>query len=186
MVPLAELWLPILLAAVIVFVGSSILHMVLRYHRGDYRQLPQEEAVLTSLRSAGVTPGVYVLPYARDPKEHKKPEMQEKMRRGPVGLLTVMPSGPMNMGKYLGSWFAYCLVVSLFVAYLAGHTLPPGTHYPRVFRVTGIAAFMTYGLSQISNMIWAGQPRSTTAKHVLDGFIYGLLTAGTFGWLWPH
>ena len=186
MVPLTGLWLPILLAAVIVFVGSSILHMVLRYHRGDYRQLPQEETVLTSMRTAGVTRGVYMFPYVPDPKDHKKPEVQEKFRRGPVGILTVIPSGPMNMGKYLGSWFIYCLVVSFFVAYVAGRTLAPGTHYLQVFRVAGTVGFMTYGLSHISNWIWGGQPGSTTAKHVFDGLIYGLLTGGTFGWLWPR
>ena len=50
MVPLTALWLPILLAAVIVFFGSSLLHMVLRYHRNDFRQVPQEPAVLSSFR----------------------------------------------------------------------------------------------------------------------------------------
>jgi hypothetical protein len=186
MVPITALWLPVVLAAVIVFVGSSIIHMVLRYHRGDYHQLTQEDSVLASLRGAGVTRGVYMFPYACDMKEHKKPEMQEKFRRGPVGILTVIPSGPMNMGRYLGLWFAYCLLVSLFVAYLTGRTLAPGTHYLQVFRVAGTAAFMTYGLSHVNNAIWGGQPRGTTLKHMLDGLIYGLLTAGTFGWLWPR
>ncbi|HWC19622.1 MAG TPA: hypothetical protein VG498_21595 [Terriglobales bacterium] len=186
MVPLTALWLPIVLAAVIVFVGSSILHMVLPYHRGDYRRIPQEESVLSSLRGADVRRGVYMFPYASDPKERNKPEMQEKMRQGPVGILTVIPSGPMNMGKYLGSWFGYCLLVSFFVAYLTGGTLSPGTPYLQVFRVASTAAFMTYGLSHISNSIWGGQPEGTTAKHVLDGLIYGLLTGGTFGWLWPR
>lgn len=186
MVPLTALWLPILLAAVIVFFGSSLLHMVLRYHRGDYRQIPQEDAVISSLRSAGVTRGVYMFPYASDPKECKKPEMQEKFQKGPVGILTVIPSGPMKMGRYLGLWFAYCLLISFFIAYVTGRTLPPGTNYLQVFRVAGTVGFMTYGLSHISNFIWGGQPGSTTAKHVVDGLIYGLLTAGTFGWLWPH
>jgi hypothetical protein len=26
----------------------------------------------------------------------------------------------------------------------------------------------------------------TTIKEVIDGLVYGLLTAGTFGWLWPR
>ncbi len=39
MVPLSALWLPILLSAVIVFVASSILHMLLPYHRSDYNQI---------------------------------------------------------------------------------------------------------------------------------------------------
>ncbi len=186
MVPLTALWLPILLAAVIVFVGSSILHMVLRYHRQDYRQLPQEEAVLAAIRGAGAVRGVYMFPFASGPGDLKKPEMQEKFRQGPVGTLTLLANGPINMGRNLGLWFGYCLLISFFDAYVTGRTLPAGTDYLQVFRVAGTVGFMTYGLSQISSSIWGGQPASTTVKNVIDGLIYGLLTAGTFGWLWPR
>ena len=47
---IVTLWLPILVSAVIVFVVSSIIHMVLRYHSGDYRQLPSEDEVMDALR----------------------------------------------------------------------------------------------------------------------------------------
>ena len=40
MVPLAALWLPILLSAVIVFVVSSLIHMVLPWHENDYVRVP--------------------------------------------------------------------------------------------------------------------------------------------------
>ena len=90
------------------------------------------------------------------------------------------------MPKYLIQWFVYCLVVSFFVAYLTGHTVPSSTHYLAVFRVAGTAAFLAYGLGGLSSAIWKGQPQSMTIKEVIDGLIYGLLTAGTFGWLWPH
>ncbi len=56
MVPLTALWLSILLAAVIVFVASSLIHMVLKYHQSDYRQLPEEDKLLSALRPAGLTP----------------------------------------------------------------------------------------------------------------------------------
>ena len=36
MVGLAALWLPILLSAVIVFVASSLIHMVSGWHKSDY------------------------------------------------------------------------------------------------------------------------------------------------------
>jgi hypothetical protein len=90
------------------------------------------------------------------------------------------------MGKFLGQWFAYCLLIGFFVAYLTGRTLGPGTHYLAVFRVAGTAAFLAYGLGNLSNSIWKGQPWSMTIKESLDGLVFGLLTAGTFGWLWPH
>ena len=51
---LADLWLPIVLSAVLVFVVSSILHMVIPIHKGDYKKLPGEDQVLESMRGAGV------------------------------------------------------------------------------------------------------------------------------------
>jgi hypothetical protein len=185
MVPISALWLPILLSAVIVFVASSIMHMLLPYHKSDYQQLPEEDKLLSTLRSANLKRGLYVFPFCSH-KEMKSPAVQEKYKQGPVGMMTILPSGPPNMPKYLIQWFVYCLVVSFFVAYLTGHTVAPNTHYLAVFRVAGTAAFLAYGLGCLSNGIWKGQPWSNTMKEVIDGLIYGLLTAGTFGWLWPH
>ncbi len=186
MVSIAALWLPILLSAVIVFVASSILHMLLPFHRSDYRKLPQEDKVLDCLRTAGVTPGrVYIFPHC-DHKDMKSAEAQERFKRGPVGQLTIIPSGPPAMPKFLGQWFVYLLVVGVFVAYLTSRTRPAGTDYLEVFRVAGCTAFMGYSLALIQDSIWRGQTWGVTFKHLLDGLIYALLTAGTFGWLWPR
>ncbi len=182
---LTALWLPIVLSAVIVFVASSIMHMVLPYHKGDYRPLPEEDKALAALRSLGLTRGLYIFPFCTH-KEMKSPAMQEKYKQGPVGMLTVFPSGPPAMPKFLVQWFVYCLVISFFVAYLAAHTMQPGTPYLMVFRVVGTAAFLGYGLGILSNGIWKGQPWSMVIKECIDGLVYGLLTAGTFGWLWPR
>ena len=186
MVPILDLWMPIVLAAVLVFAVSSILHMVLTYHRRDYKQLPNEAETAEGLRRSGISPGLYYFPYAASHKEMGSPAMQEKLRQGPVGLLIVRPSGLPNMGKYLGTWFAFCLLVSVFVAYLAGRTLPPGTDYLQVFRVAGTVAFMAYGVGQVVNSIWMGVPWSNTIRALVDGLIYSLFTAGAFGWLWPR
>ncbi|HVS74614.1 MAG TPA: hypothetical protein VHE23_04250 [Candidatus Acidoferrales bacterium] len=185
MVPLTALWLPILLSAVIVFVASFIMHMVLPYHRSDYRPLPNEDKLLSALRGAGLTRGIYIFPFCTH-KDMKSPAVQEKYKQGPVGMMTVLPNGPPAMPKFLGMWFAYCLLIGYFVAYLAGRTVAPGAHYLAVFRVVGTAAFLAYGLGHVSNGIWKGQPWGMTIKEVIDGLIYGSLTAGTFGWLWPR
>ena len=185
MVPLAALWLPILLSAVIVFVGSSIMHMVLPYHRSDYSQLPDEDKILIALRSVALKRGLYVFPFCTH-KDMKSPALAEKYKQGPVGFLTIVPNGPPAMPKFLTQWFVYCLLIGFFVAYLTGRTVPPGAQYLAVFRVAGTAAFLAYGLSHLSNGIWKGQMWATTIKEVIDGLVYGLLTAGTFGWLWPR
>lgn len=183
MVGISALWVPILLSAAIVFVASSILHMLLPYHRSDYRKLPNEDAAANALR--GAAPGMYILPYCTH-QEMKSPAVQEKLKAGPVGTVLLRQPGPVNMGRFLSMWFVFCLIIAFFTAYLAGRTLAPGVHYLAVFRVAGTAAFMAYGLSNLANGIWKGEPWGVVAKEVIDGLIYGLLTAGTFGWLWPR
>jgi hypothetical protein len=184
-VGILQLWLPILLSAVIVFIASSIIHMALPIHKSDYRKLPEEDKIMDSMRSAGVTPGrAYVFPYCTH-KDMKSPEVVEKFKRGPVGLIAIRPNGSPGLGKFLGQWFLYCIVISIFVAYLTGRTRFAGTPYLEVFRVAGAAGFLAYAGALAQNSIWKGETWGVTFKHVIDGLIYGLLTAGTFGWLWP-
>lgn len=185
MVSLIALWLPILLSAVIVFIASSIIHMLLPYHRSDYRQLPDEDKLLPVLRAAGLQPGLYHFPFCTH-KDMKSPATLEKFKQGPVGFLTMYPSGPPAMPKFLGLWFVYCLIISVFAACLTSYTVAFGARHPVVFRVAGTAAFMSYGLGPAVNSIWKGQPWSVTLKEVFDGLVYSMLTAGAFGWLWPH
>jgi len=186
MVPVTSLWMPILLSAVIVFVASSVIHMVFTYHRTDTAPVPKEDAAMDALRSLSLAPGDYALPCAGSMKEAQTPAFAEKRTRGPVAFITVVPSGPPSMGKPLAQWFIYSVVVSLFAAYIAGRALAPGVHYLQVFRFVGCTAFIGYSLALWQQSIWYGRPWMTTLKSTIDGLIYGLLTAGTFGWLWPR
>jgi hypothetical protein len=185
MVPLTSLWLPILLATVIVFIASSIMHMVLPYHRSDYRPLPDEDKVLAALRGVALIRGLYIFPYATH-KDMNSPAVAEKRKLGPVGTMTIFPSGNPVMAKFLGQWVGFCLIVGIFVAYLTGRVVAPGADYLAVFRVAGTTAFLAYGLGHLSDGIWKGQTWSYTIKEVFDGLVFALLTAGTFGWLWPR
>ena len=185
MIPLTALWLPILVSAVIVFFASFIIHMVLAYHKSDYRKLPDEDRVTDALRSAGVTRGpAYFFPYFSF-KEMKSAPVIEKLKRGPVGLLTVLPSGPPAMGKNLVQWFLYCVVISIFAAYLCSRTLARGSAFVQVFGIVGIAALLGYGAAHAQESIWNGRSWVVTLKHLFDSVIYAMLTAATFGWLWP-
>jgi len=186
MVPLTALVLPVLGSAALVFIASSIIHMVLPLHRKDLKRLPDEDAVLEALRRLAVPPGDYAAPHAGSPEGMKKPEFVEKMRRGPQVLMTVSPGGSVEMGKSLLLWFLYTVLVSLFAAYLTGRALGPGAHYLAVFRFAGCGAFMGYALALLQNSIWYRRNWGTTLRSMLDGLIYGLLTAGVFGWLWPR
>jgi hypothetical protein len=186
MVPLSALWLPILLSAVIVFVASFVLHMLVPLHRNDYRPLPAEDDVMGALRAFNIPPGDYVFPRPASPSAMNAPEFVEKMKKGPVAVMTVMPSGPPSMGKNLAQWFAYCVLVSVFAAYIAGRSLGVGAHYLEAFRFAGTVAFAIYGLYSLPQSIWFQRSWGSTLRYAIDGLVYGLLTAGTFGWLWPR
>jgi hypothetical protein len=180
-----SLWIPILLSAVIVFVASSIIHMLLQYHRSDFKKIPSEEEVMENLRKVEIPPGDYVIPCAGSMKEWKTPEFIEKTTKGPVAFMTVIPSGPPAMGKSLALWFVYCIVVGIFAAYITSRALAPGAPYLAVFRFSGCVAFIGYALALWQNTIWYKRSCSATLKSTFDGLVYALLTAGTFGWLWP-
>lgn len=186
MVSLTSLVMPILVSAVIVFVVSSIIHMMLPYHRTDFRKLPNEDEALEALRRLNIPPGDYLAPHPGSAEGMKKPEFIEKTNKGPIALMTLAPGGPPAMGTSLSLWFLYSVVVSVFAGYLTGRTLPAGAHYLPVFRVVGTSAFMGYSLALLQQSIWYKKDWGTTMKSVFDGLVYALLTAGTFGWLWPR
>jgi len=183
MVPVLSLWLPILVAAVIVFLASSVIHMVLNYHQSDFEAVPDEDKVRAGLR--GVPPGDYVVPHAGSKEERASEEFQAKMKEGPIVFMTVFPAGGFGMGASLVQWFAYCALVGLFAAYVAGTVLSPGADYLSVFQIAGTVAFAGYGLALLQNSIWLNRKWSSTLKAMFDALVYALLTAGTLGWLWP-
>jgi Flp pilus assembly protein TadB len=186
MVPVMSLWLPILVSSVIVFVASSIIHMVLPYHRSDMRQVPKEDDVLAAFRGFKIPPGDYGMPHPGSMAGMRAPAFIEKMKAGPLVTMTVSPGSEPGMAKNLTQWFIYLVVVGVCAAYLAGRALGPGAPYLQVFRFAGTAAFLAYSLALAQNSIWYRRNWGTTLKSMFDGLIYGMLTAGTFGWLWPR
>jgi hypothetical protein len=183
---LMQLWAPILLSAFLVFLGSSLVHMVFKWHNPDYRKLSNEDEVRAVLRKGSPAPGQYVVPHCIDPKEMSLPENKQKWIDGPVGMMYIMPNGITNMGAMLGKWFVFNIVVAIFVAYTASHSLPLGTAYLTVYRVVGTITFLAYAAGAVPDAIWMGKPWTVALKQVGDGFFYALLVAGAFGWLWPR
>jgi hypothetical protein len=185
MVPVMALWMPILVAAVFVFVLSSVIHMVLPYHKSDFSGVPNEDHVREGLRAAALPPGDYVIPYATSMEQMKQPDFVAKYNEGPVAFMTVLPNQAPAMGKSLILWFLYSVLVGIFAAYVAGRALGPDAHYLSVFRFVGVTAFLGYGLAHIQASVWYSRSWSTTAKNLFDALLYAFMTAGAFGWLWP-
>jgi len=183
-IPIADFWLPIVLATVLCFFAGAVLHMMVPLHKSDWRPMPDEDGVMAAMRKAGLTPGNYMFP-AMDPKSMNDPAVQKKLAEGPCGVMTVRPNGPINMGPYLGKQFVFHLIISIFIAYLAGRTLGAGTEYLRVFQVTGTISILAYAAAAFPEAIWYHHPRNYLWAKVVDGVVWGLITAGSFAGFYP-
>ena len=178
MVSIVSLWLPILLSAVAVFVASSVIHMFLKYHSSDYGKVPAEDEVMEALRKFNIPPGDYLVPHAGSPEGMKDPAFQEKMKKGPVLMMTVMHGFGEGMGKMFVQWFLFSVVVGICAAYISGRALSAGAPYLSVHRFAGATAFYCYSLGLIPTSIWYHKSWTATLKSVFDGLVYGLLTGG--------
>ena len=185
MVTVTALWLPILVSAILVFVASSILHMVLPFHRGDLKKVPQEDDMLDALRRFNLPPGDYGAPMAGSMAAMHDPQFIEKMKRGPLVLMTVSAGGSGSMTKNLVQWFLYSLLVGTFAAVIASDSLMRGADYWDVCNFVAVTAFMGYSLALLQQSIWGRRSWVTTAKTMFDGAIYAVITGEVFAWLWP-
>ena len=183
MVSLVDLWLPILLSAVLVFAASSVIHMALRWHSKDFKRFAAEDAVMSALRPFDLAPGDYAAPLPESMAHMSSAEFKAKQARGPSFALTILVNT--SIGRNLVKWFLYSIVIALFAAYVASLTLPVGASYMTVFRVTSTVAFAGYALALWQSWIWYSRGLGYTVRTTIDGLLYGLLTGGAFGWLWP-
>ena len=180
-----DLWLSIVLATILCFVGGAVLHMVLPFHRKDWGRLPDEDGVMASLRSSGVAAGNYMFPCPADPKAMADPAFQAKFAQGPSGVMTIMPPGPVKMGPALAKQFLFHLIVSGTIAYIAALAMDSGAAYMQVFRFTGTVALAAYVAAIFPEAIWYHHPGSYVWGKVVDGIVWSLLTAGSFAGFWP-
>ncbi|MBT8486057.1 MAG: hypothetical protein HKO59_16090 [Phycisphaerales bacterium] len=182
---LAQLWLPILVSAVVVFFGSFIAWMVLPHHRADVKKLPDESALMEFLKKHRPPPGLYMWPNCATSEEMKSDEYKQRYKDGPWGSMTVVGAQP-NFGRNLTLTFLFYIVVGVFVAYITTEARAPGAAYLEVFQVAGATAVLAYCAGSIPGALFFGKPTRFIFTELLDGFVYGLLTAGVFAWLWPE
>ena len=185
MITLGMLWLPILVATAAAFIAGAVLWMVLPHHQGDFQRLPGEADVMDALRRSGAAPGQYMVPYLT-PQQRNDATAMAAIAAGPAGIVVLRRPGPPGMGKQLAQQFVYHLVVSFVVAYLATRSLSGGAEYLSVFRIVGTAAMLAYVAGVVPSAIWFGRPWRVVLHDAIDGVVWGLLTAGVFGWLWPR
>lgn len=183
MIPLTDLWLPILVSAIVVQIASTIMHMALPFwHSADYRKPSDERLFMEGARP--LKSGLYLFP--KVDWNTISAEQKVELQKGPSGVMYIRNPATFSFPKTLLLWFVYCFVSAAFAAYIAGHSLAAGAPYLRVFQIAGTAGtiFWSFG-TNFADAIWYGKPWSATIKYAIDGLIYGCLMGGVFGWLWP-
>lgn len=182
---LISLWLPILLSAVVVFVISSLIHMLLNWHASDYGNFANEDAIRDAIRAGGAKPGRYVIPACKEMKDMASESMKQKYAEGPVGHITLLPNGQPSMGKYLGMWFLLTLLVSAITALLASRLIPLDPAFARsAAKLAFAVSFVAYGFGTLQESIWSGRPWSQSIKYLIDSALYAAGTGAVFYWLW--
>lgn len=182
--PLAELWLVVLVSAVAVFVVSSILWMALPHHKADIRFLPDQPAFDAALSGLDIPPGLYMFPNCSNSAEMKTEAFKQRWAAGPWGTITIAPRQP-NFARNLLLTFLTFLVGSFLVAYLASFSLSPLTSDHTVFRFAFTAAFLGYVIGGLPSAFFLGKPTRFILTDALDSTIYALTTALVFMLLWP-
>ena len=160
--------------------------MVLGYHAGDMKSVPNEDQAQAALRAMNLPPGDYGIPKPSSMRDMGTPAFKEKLAKGPLVTMTVSAGGSAHMGAQLGQWFVYSIVVSFVTAYITGIAYGPGATYPQIFRLAATAGFACYAMALPQHSVWYKRHWMATAKSMFDGFVYGCLIGGTFGWLWPR
>jgi len=182
---LAALWLPILLSAAGVWIASAIGWMLIGHHNKDFGHLPDEAGFIGAIKGMGLAPGNYSFPNCADHARMKDPAIQELMKTGPVGSITLMRT-PISMGGCMIKTFIVYLVISTLVGYLGWASLPhAGVPFRHGFQTLGTAGVLAYAFAALPNGIWFGSSTRAMVLGVVDGVAYGLLTGAIFCWFWP-
>ncbi|MFO0832914.1 MAG: hypothetical protein U0637_13865 [Phycisphaerales bacterium] len=183
---LSQFWLPILASAGLCWIASALLWMVLPVHKNDFKNPgDKENTILDFVRTLGLAPGMYWVPYCDHGADRKNPEKIAKMKTGPFAGLVVMAGVP-NMGRSLGLWILNLLLIGFGIAYVAGSAgVKPDSTYWHLFKVVGIMAFMIHAGNALTLSIWMGMPWGQLPGRIIDAVVYGALTAGSFAGFWP-
>jgi hypothetical protein len=167
-----------LLAGVVLFFWGAFSHMVLPLGKMGVRQLSQEEPMLEAVRGSVHEPGFYFFPgkdMSRPASESEESAWLEKVKRGPVGVLVVQPSGGEAISpRQLGTQLATDLVSAILAALLLTRVL--AGYWGRVLFVTVLGLFSFLVIS-VPYWNWYGFPTEFTVAEGIDQVV-GWLLAG--------
>lgn len=183
-VALLDLWLPILISAICVFFASSIIWMILPYHKKDIQFLPNEGELTSKVTEMNIKPGLYMFPNCQDAKDMKSDEFKAKWNAGPWGTITIQGQQPNFAINLLKTFVAY-LVITIFVAYITAASTGQSADYLAVFQVAGAAGVLGHCMGGLAGDFFLGKPTRFIFTSFIDGVIFALITAGILASMWP-
>jgi hypothetical protein len=179
------LWLPTLVSAVAVFILSSIVHMVVPWHKNDYMSFPDEAAMLDTLRAHNLKPGEYLAPRPTSRGDMASPEFKERVKRGPLVILNIATSDSASLARPLILWFIFVIIVSWLSGHIAWGAGASAAAPRGIFHAVALTAFLAYAAGLWPQTIWFRKPWLTSFKASFDGLIYAVVTGLIFVYFWP-
>ncbi|RMD91714.1 MAG: hypothetical protein D6814_17875 [Calditrichaeota bacterium] len=174
-----KIFLAGLLAGLGVFVWSSISHIVLPIGEAGIRYLPNESAVVSTLRENLSESGFYFFPgmqidktLSAEQQQAAQKAWQEKYRQGPVGILVYHPAGmePFSITQLLLE-LLFDIFAAWVAAYLLSNTLGTAMGFwRRVLFVALLGLFASFVID-FSYWNWYGFPTSFTLAALSDQVI---------------
>ena len=174
---LVDLWLPIVLSGLAVFMLSAMVWTVFPHHKKEWGGFPNESAVADAVRAANLAPGLYHFPHAADQQAMGTPEMKAKMEKGPIAFVTILPNGQFAMGPMMAKSVLSSVLIATFTGYVAFHSVMAGAEYLTVFRIVGTVTFMAYAFGTMADSVWFGRPWKSWMLGAGDALMYALVTA---------
>ena len=181
---LTDLWLPILITTIVLWISSTVAWMVMPHHFGDRRKIDCEDELMQFVEQQNIAAGNYMFPYPEKASDMNKPEHMQRYAKGPRGTLNVYNAVPMpvNVGLTV-LYFAVTVSIIAYITHVACQTADNSTDFMRVFRISGTIGMLTYASNNVLNRIWF---RQRVWTDMVDGIVYGFLLGIIFASLWKY
>ncbi|HKR63718.1 MAG TPA: hypothetical protein VJZ00_08300 [Thermoanaerobaculia bacterium] len=165
-----------IVGALIVFFTSAIVHMFTPLGTAGAKMIPHEDAVIDAMRNNLTESGVYFYPgmnMQTHPSEAEQKAWEEKLRRGPSGMIIHVAQGSeLPFPKNLIWEFLTVLGSCLVAAWVVSRTV--GTYGTRVIIVAMFAVFAFLSITA-SHWIWYQFPTPFVMAEFIGELIAYLL-----------
>jgi hypothetical protein len=179
-----------MLGGIALFAWGTLSHMILPLGEVGIKELPNEQAVLSTMQVSIREPGFYLFPGSglgpeatRDQRMAPMDEIQKKAASGPNGILVFhVGGGGLTAGRLVNE-FILNLVQALLAAILLSWAWAAvaRSYTTRIAFVTLVGVFGALA-TNIQYWNWYGFPGSYTAAYIVNQiigfFVVGLVVAG--------